>query len=907
MDIHSVISSINFGILSDEDVLNGSVAEINDPNYNLSNNRNEMKKTLNDPRLGAIKAKVKCETCDCDLKTCTGHFGHIVLNQPIVNPLFYSHLLLVLKCICISCRRLRISEERICENKFHLLSGYLKFKAISDYLDTVKTCLECHQQHVKTVFDDTTADYYHVSSNGSSETKTLLTTKEIEDILGLLSDDDIEILGFTKNLNHPKNYIMNYFPVLPPVSRISLSNGENTTVEEDLTIHLSDIIKINNNLAKEGADIKKLMENLKGKIATFFNNSNEKSKHHRSGKATKGIKERLGGKNGIFRKNLMGKRVNFSARTVIGPDPTLKMDEIAIPPEIAKNLYIPIHVNELNLEEVRQLNREKKIVAKITEDFEIINTAKKFKLSNLNFGDILIRDGKEQKVLNLKDTFYPTDKFARNGKIYDIEIEETILPDIFVGDIVHRKLQDGDTVILNRQPTLHRASMQAVKIIIRPGKTIRMNLAITKPFNADFDGDEMNIHIPMSMESIVECEELATPYNHLISVQTSKPNIVIVQDALLGAFHMTRRFTEITKSQFFQILMKTDIPQEKILQRMNTINSIMSLKGKKANCFTGRGIISMFLPYDFNYEYTNKASITEPTVKIYKGVLYEGAFDKNIIGGGDKSIQQLLFKEYSKEIAGSFINNIQFVAYEWLMIFGFSVGLGDCFTINKDEEEKAKDSINKYLLEAEHIKSITCAEQIKETRISAALNKAKDIGMRISKDALSEENNFVKTCTAGSKGDYFNICQITGLLGQQNIYGRRVKKELSNQTRTLPHYPFKNLTPLQENESRGFISSSFLKGLNPREYFFHSMSGREGVCSTSISTSSSGYTQRRIIKLNEDIKVWYDNTVRDSSGRIYQMAYNGDSLDPSSLIRVNGELELMDVGRIVDRINMNLE
>jgi DNA-directed RNA polymerase II subunit RPB1 len=184
------------------------------------------------------------------------------------------------------------------------------------------------------------------------------------------------------------------------------------------------------------------------------------------------------------------------------------------------------------------------------------------------------------------------------------------------------------------------------------------------------------------------------------------------------------------------------------------------------------------------------------------------------------------------------------------------------------------------------------------------LGKAKDIGLRIAKESLDPDNNFLSTVISGSKGDFFNIAQITGLLGQQNLKGQRVPLYLNNGKRSLPHYPFGKLSPEMEHESRGFIASSFIKGLNPREFYFHAMSGREGISDTAMGTATSGYMQRRIIKLTEDIKIQNDGTVRDITGHIYQMAYGDDGLDPTNTVKVNGNQEACDIGRLINKLNM---
>jgi DNA-directed RNA polymerase beta' subunit len=297
--------------------------------------------------------------------------------------------------------------------------------------------------------------------------------------------------------------------------------------------------------------------------------------------------------------------------------------------------------------------------------------------------------------------------------------------------------------------------------------------------------------------------------------------------------------------------------------------------------------------------------VNEPVVRIYKGVMYEGAINKSDVGGSSNSIIQLLYKEYGKELTATFIDNVQFLTNAWLTFSGFSVGIKDCLATKTNE---INEVIEKCFMEAKGVEETTYHEGIKEARVNGALSKARDIGLRIAKNALDPKNNFLATVNSGSKGDFFNIAQITGLLGQQNLSGKRIQRYLNRGTRTLPHYPLKQeMSKEMEYESRGFIRHSFIHGLNPQEFYFHAMSGREGITDTAMGTSKSGYTQRKLTKVTENISVKYDGTVRNVEGHIYQFAYNEDGLDPSETIIRKGDGLFCDVARLVDMLNMECE
>ena len=351
----------------------------------------------------------------------------------------------------------------------------------------------------------------------------------------------------------------------------------------------------------------------------------------------------------------------------------------------------------------------------------------------------------------------------------------------------------------------------------------------------------MNIHVAQTERAIAELKYLSSSKQQLISSQSSKPNMAIVQDSLLAAYQMTIGFYKITREEFFEIAMKTNLSSNQIIKYINHIKKILKQKGKKPEVFTGKGLVSLILPKDFNYEVNNKGHPDEPYIKIYRGVLYEGVINKSIIGASHISLIRILEKEYGCEVASSFIDNMQFITNAWLYLTGFSIGIGDCVVQGKEQKQKIDYVIQKCYIEAEGIKATTSHPNIREIRITAALSKAKDIGLKIAKDSLKKDNNFLFTVNSGSKGDFFNIAQITGLLGQQNLMGQRIVSVLNNNTRTLPHYPFEDLPMELEYESKGFIASSFIQGLNPREFYFHCMSGREGVCDKLVSPTASCY------------------------------------------------------------------
>lgn len=415
----------------------------------------------------------------------------------------------------------------------------------------------------------------------------------------------------------------------------------------------------------------------------------------------------------------------------------------------------------------------------------------------------------------------------------------------------------------------------------------------------------MNIHTSADYDARSEMKYLATTKKNIMGNQSSKPNLCIVQDALLGAYLMTRDDSKIEKEVFYNICMKGDgWTPDFILNKIQHIRKVQKELGIKILALNGKGLVSLMLPEDLIYNRKNDAHPDQPVVKIYKGVLIEGALNKANLGAAHNSLLQILWKEYGEDVCMDFINNIQFITMEWLLYHGFSIGISDCIATKQDE---IRGEVFKNFLEAKRMQTSVQHPKIKEARVTNALDKGKSVGMKIAKEALSPDNGFIATVTSGSKGDYFNICQITGLLGQQNLTGQRIQPVLNKGRRTLPHYSFEEFDIEREFESRGFIKSSFMQGLKPQEFWFHSMSGREGVSDTAMKTANSGYVQRKMIKILEDVQVRYDGTVRNTSGSIFQWAYGEDGFDRSATIVKNDKAIPMDIQRLADRVNLEVE
>lgn len=480
------LDTIQFGILSPQEIMKQSVCEV-------MNSRLTGQNSVYDERMGILENGKICETCEKNNKECIGHFGHINLNIPIIHPLFYKSVMNILRCVCYRCSRLLATKDQLEFNGILKSSRQARFRKIIKFVERIDFCGACMtsqpKYHISTI--DKTISMIFKIEGGSN--KTTLYEYEIKKIFQHIPDEDVLHMGFDPQHTHPQYLLLEYLPVLPPVARPYVIS-DNITCDDDLTIQYLEIVKANANLLKDFNEVKmaKYAQSLKFRIKCLFDNSQERSKHS-NGRPLKGFKKRLTGKEGQLRNNLMGKRVDKSARTVIGPDPTLKVNEIAVPEHIASILTTAVTVSRYNMDILQNMLHDENhsinyVIRKGTTNRINMKYALYQQGTKLRFGDYVVRDGKYEFIKNERQMLFvkPEDRVIRNGE----EIKDFICPKrkefrLQIGDTVERKLQDGDVVMLNRQPTLHSGSIQAFNIKVRPGSSIRMNLSVTKSFNAD--------------------------------------------------------------------------------------------------------------------------------------------------------------------------------------------------------------------------------------------------------------------------------------------------------------------------------------------------------------------------------------------------------------------------------------
>ncbi|ADC70330.1 DNA-directed RNA polymerase subunit A' [Methanocaldococcus sp. FS406-22] len=881
-DIPKEIGEIMFGLLSPDYIRKMSVAKIVTPDT-YDEDGYPIDGGLMDTRLGVIDPGLVCKTCGGRIGECPGHFGHIELAKPVIHIGFAKTIYKILKAVCPHCGRVAISEAKRREilEKMKKLErdGGNKWEVCEEvYKEASKVtiCPYCGEIKYDIKFEKPTT-YYRIDGN---EEKTL-TPSDVREILEKIPDEDCILLGLNPEVARPEWMVLTVLPVPPVTVRpsITLETGERS--EDDLTHKLVDIIRINNRLEEniEGGAPNLIIEDLwnllQYHVNTYFDNEAPgiPPAKHRSGRPLKTLAQRLKGKEGRFRYNLAGKRVNFSSRTVISPDPCLSINEVGVPEVVAKELTVPEKVTKYNIERIRQLLR---------------NGSEKHPGVNYVIRKMVGRDGTEQEF-KVKITESNKDFWAENIK---------------EGDIVERHLMDGDIVLYNRQPSLHRMSIMAHRVRVLPYRTFRHNLCVCPPYNADFDGDEMNLHVPQSEEARAEAEALMLVEKHILSPRFGGPIIGAIHDFISGAYLLTSNY--FTKDEATLILRSGGIKDE-LWEPDKVENGVPLYSGKK--------IFSKALPKGLNLRY--KAKICrkcdeckkedcpyDAYVVIKDGELIKGVIDKNGYGAEAGLILHTIVKEFGPEAGRKFLDSATKMAIRAVMLRGFTTGIDDedlpeealkeIEKVLDEAEEKVKEIIEKYERgELELLPGLNL-EESREAYISNVLREARDKAGAIAERYLGLDNHAVIMAVTGARGNILNLTQMAACLGQQSVRGKRIFRGYRG--RVLPHFEKGDLGA----KSHGFVRSSYKKGLSPTEFFFHAMGGREGLVDQAVRTAQSGYMQRRLINALQDLKTEFDGTVRDSRGIMIQFKYGEDGIDP--MLADRGKA--VNIDRIIDKVKM---
>ncbi len=826
---------------------------------------------LMDPRLGVIDPGLRCRTCGGRPGECPGHFGHIELAAPVIHVGFARLLRKILMTTCKKCGRLMLDEKAKTEYLRQIQTNIRLGQPVDEIVKNVfkegksSTCPYCGEEQKEIKFEKPT---------GYIEDGHKLMPTDVRDRLEMIPDEDIMVFGMDPKNARPEWMVLTVLPVPPVTVRPSITLESGQRSEDDLTHKLVDIIRINQRFQENrdaGAPqliIEDLWELLQYHVTTYIDNavSGVPPARHRSGRPLKTLSQRLKGKEGRFRGSLSGKRVNFSARTVISPEPNLSINEVGVPLKIAKEMTVPMTVTAFNLEVAKEF------VRRGSENHPGANYVKR-------------PDGRRLKV---------TDKNA-----------DELADALEVGWKIDRQLKNGDIVLFNRQPSLHRMSIMGHFVKVMPDKTFRLNPAVCAPYNADFDGDEMNLHVPQNVEAMAEARILMLVQQNILSPRFGGPIIGGLHDHISGIFLLTKGYSLFTENEALDVSRKVgihELPEP-------------AVKKEGVNYWTGKQIFSLILPKDLEMNYTAKICENcdvckkeecekDAYVVIREGVLKCGTIDEKAIGAFSGKIVDRIVKTYDDETARHFIDNVTRLAIRAIMRFGFSFGISDAdipreakvqtTDVILDSEKQVRKLIEAYDAgELEALPGRTLNETL-EMRIMQELAKARDAAGSIAGKHLASEgdNSAVIMARSGARGSFLNLTQMTGCVGQQSVRGERIMRGYSD--RTLPHFQAGDLGA----DARGFVESSYKKGLNPTEFFFHAMGGREGLVDTAVRTSQSGYLQRRLVNALQDLEVKYDGTVRETRGVIVQFQYGEDGVDPMKSDYGEG----VNVQRIVEHV-----
>jgi len=779
-DSYKTIKGIRFGLLNPNTVRKLSVERIITPDtYDADGT--PVATGLMDGSLGTIDPGQRCKTCGARVGSCPGHFGHIELSRPVIHVGYNKLIYKVLRATCRACHRILLEPAEIKEiidkmDEYEDQWGVPDYDLIEEVLKKAAkktSCSYCKEEQNKIRLEKPTTYYEEVETESGQKQTNKLSPSDIhswfEDIGqsnkdtkdsgkgGATKDkyaakDDCRLLGINPQFARPEWMILKVLPV-PPVSvrpSITLENGIRS--EDDLTHKLVDIIRINQRLLENreaGAPqliVEDLWELLQYHVSTYFDNeiSGIPPARHRSGRALRTLTQRLKGKEGRFRANLSGKRVDFSARTVISPDPLLSINEVGVPRDISEILTVPERVTEWNIEEMKEL------VMKGPRNFPGVNY-------------IIRPDGRRVDL-----------RYARNLQA----VADSLQPEF----IIERHLRDGDVVLFNRQPSLHRMSIMAHEVKVVPYKTFRLTLPVCRPYNADFDGDEMNLHVPQSEEAQAEARILMRVQEQISTPRYGGPIIGAIQDFITSAYFLTRKTAIYAKSEAAQLITAAGL---EYLPKADT-------KGPKGELmWSGKTLFSALLPDDFNFTMLNNLCEKHDTCKKIKcsvegyilirdGVLVSGIIDKKAFGAEvPDSVLHRILKEYGADRTREFLDSVTRMLITNITLRGFSMGASDIDIppeADKQIEEilaAAKKNVLKIIKQYEdgtlERQAGRTEEETLEVRIMEILANARTDCSNVSAEYLEDDNEALIMARTGARGNMLNLGQMSACVGQQAV------------------------------------------------------------------------------------------------------------------------------------------
>ena len=812
------------------------------------------KGTINDPRQGTIVEKVKCPTCGMIGSACQNHFMYVPLEIPVYNKQFIKETVHFLNCVCIKCGALRKKESLIAPRLIEVSKKERLMRA-KNLLTKVSHCEECSASLTQYNYDKKDLKKMRIFEKGGERVSpwdVYNCFKKIKnrvcDLLGMISKSyPDEVLNTTIKPDitffRPEAMMFLNFPVLPISCRPWIESA-GVRNNDDLTDMYNQVVKINHKLKNiTDAKNKKTAEQLHDElqIAVNFIILAKDMQKNKMTKKKKGITDRIGGKSGHIIDNVTGKRCNFTSRVVITTGgSTIPFGWLGMPADKSDMLYKPEVVTSWNRDRCKELLETDKV-------------------------RYVKRDG-----ITRRSKYLPANYGLNNG------------------DVIYRKLEDGDLINTNRQPTIRLESIQSMRVKRIEGFASRLPPSTTRAFNADYDGDEMNQSVPQSVLATVEMLVLGSASN-IVTPQSNTALMSCIQNVVTFFYYITKEFGEesikIPMGLFMDVLSGPFFTDHKdFFQRAKEVHGYDRFfkRGGNKNFVPGKVVASAIFPRDFVWEVYTGVCERNPVVKIEKGILKpdSGPICKKIIGQGNSAIQYI-WKFYSPTEAGLLINRASALAYPILRYLGFSIGISDSIVISNT---LLKNTIRDCILEAEKIRLTEKDPDLREVRVREALNSAMSIVPKMAATQLNkgDMNAYTIMKVSGTKGNDTNTGMMAAFLAQQNIDGKRPRSVLTGGTRTTIH----TLPGDDSPYAKGFVKNSFLTGLTLIESIMQAHAGRRGVIDTAAKTSTSGYSQKKMGKKTEDCVISAEKSVSNFQGVIYNFLYGDDGMNPKELIKI---------------------
>ena len=767
------------------------ICHITDCVVNRKANNTLIENSVYDRHMGVCDRGKICEVCSSDWVKCIGGYGLIKLPVPYYFPGNGKLITSILQMLCKKCSNFLIDFSELDDSSSKNLSHY---KIISR---KARKC-PCGGENIIVTEKKTTLTKREMDTKSwefefQTETGDIVNVQEIKKIFSNITTETVKKLEMVGIRTHPDTLLLNNLIVVPVYLRPHLIK-DNQLFDNDLSTIYQSIIKAIKKTSSQKTVYEKVEMLLTQKKSKPLPNSS---------KVPQSFQDRIQGKEGLINSSINGKRVNHSSRTTITGWPNGSLGEVGVPLSMAEKmtLQVPISLIKENIHEWVKKHQPFRLTKKTGACF---------------------------RFTSAKTT-------AR------------ILANIEPTDLLERRAVDGDIVLFNRQPSLRPESIIAKKIrIIRDSNTFRLTLPCTPPLNADFDGDECNVHILQDLAARVECYELMNPAEQLISSQKGTPIIMPVQDAIIGCYILTGK-TFLSKSFVFQVLHLLDLSHRLFskVEKWKKINRETLID----NQIPGKFIFSLILEdVDFTYESQGKIEF-----EIKSGIITRESCQIN------KKIISRLIHNYRFSVGKwktcKLIDMIQTVTNCFLAVYGFTIALSDCY------EDKCFSDRSFFT----H-KNLNTAHGIVEIQM-----------MKSGK--IKTTNNFISVVKSGAKGTMENVVQVTQIVGQQSIDGTRLKNEMKS-VRTLPCF----VHPSESIYSTGFVFSCFSEGLSKSENYFHCKAGRRSVADSVTKVSESGYLTKKICKFMEDFVVEHDLSVRhNSTKQIIQFKFGSDGFNPQNL------------------------